>query len=253
MVRGAAAESSQSGQIRERGIRVFQPEFQHLAQRVRELLRIKAGERFLLTRGRPCRTPGVGRVEVGDPIRVRLRLTEYGPRLIVQNRVVKPHLREQSRYPVGALGVGKPALPATDDLERGARDLRDAPDELFFPMDKLKVVAAARPGDGARALKSTPEVSRPVGFTPRVSDNPQLFSDVDDSAILDPYLVAMTPKAIRLYRGEPRLQPKLSPPEANHRPRYCGAMGVEFYAAGIQACSSVDQAGQLGAARAPGA
>src|SRR5215217_7243974 len=65
-------------------------------------------EGFMLAGRSRRRAAGVGRVEVGDAVRVGLGFAQNGPCLVLENRVVEAHLGEYGRHAVGALGVGDP-------------------------------------------------------------------------------------------------------------------------------------------------
>ena len=70
------------GEFGEGGVGVLEPQLQHLTERRGQTLGVDPFEGFLLAgRGRR-RAPGVGRVEVGDEVRVGLGLAQNGPRLV---------------------------------------------------------------------------------------------------------------------------------------------------------------------------
>src|SRR5918995_3241505 len=96
---------------------------------------------LLAGRGRR-RAAGVGRVEVRDTVRVGLGLTQDGPCLVLEDRVVEAHLGEDGRYAVGALGVSDPPSATAHDLQRRAGEIRAAADELSYPMHKLEGVTS---------------------------------------------------------------------------------------------------------------
>src|SRR5918998_466500 len=123
------------------------------------------------------RAPGVGRVEVGDAVRVGLGLAEHGPCLVLEDRVVEAHLGKYGRYAVGALGVGDPPSAPAHDLQRRAGEIRAAADELYFAMHELEVVTptSARPVHGAGALERAPQVAGPLSRGARGAGEPQLF------------------------------------------------------------------------------
>src|ERR687883_1769229 len=89
VVGGALGEISESRELCERGVRVLEPEFEHLPERRGEVFGIEGFEDFLLAGCGGRGAPGVGRVEVGDAVGVRLRLTEYGLGLILEYGVVE--------------------------------------------------------------------------------------------------------------------------------------------------------------------
>src|SRR5919206_2546086 len=96
------------GQLGERGVRVMEPQLEHLLERRGEKFWVEILEGPLLS-GRSHRgAPRVGSVEVGDAVRVGLGLAENGPCLVLEYRLVEAHLGEEGRYAVGALRVGDP-------------------------------------------------------------------------------------------------------------------------------------------------
>src|SRR5918992_1261149 len=107
------------------------------------------------------RAPGVGRVEVGDAVRVCLGLAENGPCLVLEDRVVEAHLGKDGRYAVGALGVGDPPSAPAHDLQRCAGEVYAAADKLYLAMHELQMVAPAATGTvhGAGALERAPQVA----------------------------------------------------------------------------------------------
>src|SRR5215213_626619 len=101
----------------------------------------------------------VGRVEVGDAVRVGLGFAKHGPCLVFENRFVEAHLGEDGRHAVGALGVGDPPSAPAHDLQRRTGEIYAAADELSFAMYELQVVTptTAGPVHGAGALERTPQ------------------------------------------------------------------------------------------------
>src|SRR5215203_4167696 len=97
------------------------------------------------------RAPRIGRVEVGDAVRVGLGLAENGPRLVLQDGLAQAHLGENGRYAVGALGVGDPPAAPAHDLEARAGEVSTAVDELLFAMDEFQMMAPATAGPIHRA------------------------------------------------------------------------------------------------------
>src|SRR5215210_7799573 len=166
------------------------------------MLGIDSFEGLLLAgRGRG-RAPGVGRVEVGDAVRVGLGLAENGPRLVLQDGLAQAHLGEDGRYAVGALGVGDPPAAPADYLEGRAGEIRAAADELFFAMHELQVVPPATAGPVHRAgtLERAPEVTCPVCRGARGADEPQLFSRLNRPVACRAYRVAGTAEAVGVDR-----------------------------------------------------
>src|SRR5215203_7396356 len=102
------------------------------------MLGVDSLEGFLLASCGSRRAAGVGRVEVGDAVRVGLGLTQNGPCLVLEDHVVETHLGKDGRYAVGALGVGDPPPAPAHDLQRRAGEIRAAADELALMMDKLQ-------------------------------------------------------------------------------------------------------------------
>src|SRR5215203_972795 len=91
---------------------------------------------LLAGRGRR-RAPGVGRVEVGDAVRVGLGLTQNGPCLVLEDCVVEAHLGKDGRYTVGALGVCDPPSAPSHDLQGRAGEICAAADKLSLAMHEL--------------------------------------------------------------------------------------------------------------------
>src|SRR5215211_2080803 len=232
VVGGALGEIPESGELRERGVGVLEPELEHLPERRREIYGIEGLERPLLAGGGGRGAPGVGRVEVGDAVGVGLRLAEDGPGLVLQNGVVEAHLGEQSRHPVGALGVGDPPSAPPHDPQRGPGESSNAPDELFIAVYKLEVMApaATRPGQGADALERAPQVGRPVGDGARAAREGELFRRLNRAVALGANLVEGPAEAVLIGGREPGVQPELRAPQAHHRAGDGGARGAEGYA-----------------------
>src|SRR5215211_4649036 len=141
------------------------------------MLRVDGLKGFMLTgRGRRG-AAGVGRVEVGYAVRVGLGLTQNGPCLVLEDRVVEAHLGKDGRYTVGALGVGDPPSAPTYDLQGRAGEIRAAADEPFLAMHELQMVASATAGTvhGAGALERAPQVAGSLRGGARRADEPQLF------------------------------------------------------------------------------
>src|SRR5918995_4566226 len=95
-------------------------------------------EGFMLAGRSRRRAAGVGRVEVGDAVRVGLGFAQNGPCLVLENRVVEAHLGEYGRHAVGALGVGDPPSAPAHYLQGRAGEIRAAADERSFAMYELQ-------------------------------------------------------------------------------------------------------------------
>src|SRR5215208_5317668 len=160
----ALGELTEMGELGEGGVRVLEPQLQHLTERRGQMLGVDGCEGSLLAgRGRR-RAPGVGRVEVGDAVRVGLGLTQNGPCLVLEDGIVETHLGKDSRYAVGALGVGYPPSAPAYELQGRAGEIRAAADELSLTMDKFQVVAPTPAGTvhGAGPLERAPQVTGPL-------------------------------------------------------------------------------------------
>src|SRR5215208_7931996 len=166
------------------------------------MLGIDSFEGLLLAgRGRR-RAPGVGRVEVGDAVRVGLGLAQNGPRLVLEDCVVEAHLGQDGRYSVGALGVGDPPSAPAQDLERRTGEIRAAADELSLAMHELQVVtpATARPVHRAGALERAPQVTGTLRRSARGAGEPQLFFGLYRSVARCAHCVAGTAEAVGVDR-----------------------------------------------------
>src|SRR5918997_1830537 len=137
MVRRALGESSEMGELRQRGVGVLEPQLKHLTEHGGQMPGVDGLKGLLLASSSRRRAPGVGSVEVGDTVRVGLGLAENGPCLVLEDGVVEAHLGEDGRYAVGALGVGDPPSAPAHDLQRRAGEIRAAADELYFAMHEL--------------------------------------------------------------------------------------------------------------------
>src|SRR5215211_7696905 len=159
-------------------------------------------EGFLLAGRGGGRATGVGRVEVGDAVRVGLGFAENSPRLVLQDGLTQAHLGENGRYAVGALSVGDPPTAPAHDLEGRAGELRAAIDELFFAMDELQVVAptAAWPIHRAGALERASQVTGPLRRGAGHADEPQLFFRLNRPVTRRAHRVAGTAEAVGVDR-----------------------------------------------------
>src|ERR687890_1223976 len=101
------------------------------------MLGIDGSKGLLLAGCGRSRAPGVGRVEVGDAVRVGLGLAENGPCLVLEDCVVEAHLGKDGRYTVGALGVGDPPSAPAHDLQGRAGEICAAADKLPLAMHEL--------------------------------------------------------------------------------------------------------------------
>src|SRR5918992_5482520 len=158
---------------------------------------------LLADRGRR-RAPGVGRVEVGDAVRVGLGLAQNGPCLVLEDRVVEAHLGEDGRYAVGALGIGDPPSAPAYDLEGRAGEFRAAADELFFAMHELQMVAPTAAGTvhGAGALERAAKVASPLSRSARGAGEPQLFLRLYRPVARRAHRIAPTAEAVGFYGRE---------------------------------------------------
>src|SRR5215211_752642 len=161
------------------------------------------GRESLLLAGRGRRrAPGVGRVEVGDPVRVGLGLAKNGTCFVLEDRVVEAHLGKYRLHAVGALGVGDPPSAPAYDLEGRAGESRAAADELCFAMHELKVVppTTAWPVHRASALESAPQVACSLRCGPGRAGEPQFFVRLYRPVTRRAHRVASTPEAVGVDR-----------------------------------------------------
>src|SRR5215207_9435699 len=168
------------------------------------MLGVDGSKGLLLAGCGRSRAPGVGRVEVGDAVRVGLGLAENGPCLVLEDRVVEAHLGKDGRYAVGTLGVGDPpSAPAN---------------ESSLAMHDFQVVAptTARPVHRAGALERAPQVTGPLRRGTSGAGEPQLFLGLYSSVARRAHRVTGTAEAVRVDRREPGLHPELRAPQAHH-------------------------------------
>src|SRR5918992_4244905 len=170
---------------------------------------------LLADRGRR-RASGVGRVEVGDAVRVGLGLTQDRPCLVLEDRVVEAHLGEDGRHAVGALGVGDPPTAPAHDLQGRPGEIRAAADELSLTMHELQMVApaTARTVHRAGALERAPQVAGSPSGAPHGAGEPQLFSRLYRPVACRAYRIASTAEAVGFYGREPGFHPELRAPQA---------------------------------------
>src|ERR687893_3179937 len=255
MIHGALGEIPEPRELRERGVGVLEAELEHLPERRGKTPGIQRFEGPLLAGGGGRGTPGVGRVEVGDAVGVGLRLAEHGPGLVFQDGVVEAHLGEQGRHPVGALGVGDPPSTPSRELQGCPGEGGDAPDEPLVAVHELEVVAAAaaRTGHRPRALKSPPEVGRPVGGTARSAREAELFLGLYRAVAFGANRIAGAAEAVRVRGREPGVEAELRAPQAHHRAGDGGVRRAEGHALLVPAAGGVQETGELGAIGGPGA
>src|SRR5215212_1587949 len=148
------------------------------------------------------RAPGVGRVEVGDAVRVGLGLAENGPRLVLQDRLAQAHLGEDGRYAVGALCVSDPPAAPAYHLEGRAGEIRAAVDERLFAMHEFQMVTptAAWPIHRTGPLERAPEVTGPLRRVAGRADEPQLFSRLNRPVARRAHRVTGTAEAVGVDR-----------------------------------------------------
>src|SRR5687768_10104491 len=173
----APGEVSELGELSERGVGVLKPQLQHLTERGGQMLGVDGCEGSLLAGCGRRRASGVGRVEVGDAVRVGLGLAQNGPCFVLEDRVVEAHLGKDGRYAVGALGVGDPPPAPAHDLQRCAGEVYAPANEISLAMHELQVVASttARPVHRAGALERAPQVTGPLRRGTSGAGEPQLF------------------------------------------------------------------------------
>src|SRR5688500_245722 len=182
------------------------------------MLGVDGLECFLLAgRGRR-RAAGVGRIDVGEAVRVGLGLTQDGPRFVFEDSVVEAHLGEDGRHAVGALGVGDPPSAPAHDLQGRAGEVRAAADELCLAMHELEMVAPATAGTvhGAGALERAPQVASPLGRSARGAGEPQLFLRLYRPVTRRAHRIAPTAEAVGFYGREFRFHTELRAPQANY-------------------------------------
>src|SRR5215210_6250686 len=156
---------------------------------------------LLAGRGR-CGASCVGRVEVGDAVRVGLGVAGGGPGLVLEYRVVEAHLGENGRHAVGALGVGDPPSAPTHDLQGRTGEVRAAADELCLTMYELEVVTPTTAGPVHRtgALERAPQIAGPLRGRACGAGEPQLFVRLYRPVARRAHRVAGTAEAVGVDR-----------------------------------------------------
>ena len=196
---------------------------------------------------------GVGGVEVGDPVGVCLRLTENGPRLVLQHGLAEFHLGEQGGYAVGAFRIGDPSLAPVLNPQGGPGKSGKTPDEGFFTVDELQVEVPTRTRYGADPLKRAPQVRGAVHRAPGIPDFFQGLGGFERIWAFDPDGVAGPAEAVGLYRKQPGVEAELPAPEPYGRAGDGGAPGAQGNPGIVPGPDGVYQAGKLRAVDPVGA
>jgi hypothetical protein len=160
MVDGALRHPAQPSKFGEGSIWIFETHLQHFSQSGRQTSGFQGFEDSLLASCGLSSAGGVGGVEVGNPVRVRLDLTEHSTSFVLEHGIVKSHLGEQGRYTVRTLGICNPSSPASHYFQRDASQPSYSADKILVAMNELQVMLATGTGDGARSSERTPQVRR---------------------------------------------------------------------------------------------